>query len=182
MTLAGIKTDLPIWFIRGEVRNETYRQLLKYICHNCRYFSMVTRDAIDLSANALKILDNLQPYLKETREKQYEWPGTRISREYERLFGKEWFEVQGATLRLYNCNKEALEYLLRITDHLYHFVLPDYPEDFTCYRELDDPLLVTVSHEEIGAIIAGDKERGIILESTPGLTLVAENQYHDISD
>lgn len=182
MALAGVKTDLPIWFIRGEVRNETYRQLLKYICQNCRYFSLVTRDAIELSENAIRILDTLKPYLKEIREKQYEWPGTRISREYERFFGKDWFEVQGATLRLYNCNKQALEYLLRITQHLYQFVLPDYPEDFTCYRELDDPLLVTVSHEEIGAIVAGDKERKIILENTPGLRLVDESHFRDNID
>ncbi|HDS00576.1 MAG TPA: hypothetical protein ENO22_04460 [candidate division Zixibacteria bacterium] len=179
MTLAGVKTDLPVWFIKGEVRGETYRNLMRYICRHCKYFSMVTRDAITLEENARKFMSTISPHLKETREKQYEWPGTRISREYEQLLGKDWFEVQGATLRIYDCSNEALEYILRVTDSLFQFVHPDYPEDFTCYRDVDDPFLVTVSHEEIGAIIAGDKERKQIEQIVPGLKLVEEKGFRE---
>jgi hypothetical protein len=143
---------------------------------------MVTRDSITLAENAKKFMSTINPHLKETREKQYEWPGTRISREYEQLLGKDWFEVQGATVRIYNCSREALEYLLRVTDSLFQFVHPDYPEDFTCYRNIDDPFLVTVSHEEIGAIIAGDKERREIEKNIPGLVLVEENKFREQSN
>jgi hypothetical protein len=179
MGLAGVKTDLPVWFIKGDIQGETYRHLMKYICKHCKYFSMVTRDSIELQNNAHKFIEALDPYLKETREKQYEWPGTRIAREYEQFLGKDWFELQGATVRIYNCDKEVLEHLLRVTDSLFQLVHPNYPEDFTCYRDLDDPFLVTVTHEEIGAIIAGDKERKKLEQTVPGLKLVEEKRFRD---
>ncbi|MBD3217376.1 MAG: hypothetical protein GF310_03805 [candidate division Zixibacteria bacterium] len=179
MGLAGVKTDLPVWFIKGDVHGDTYRNLMKYICDHCRYFSMVTRDAIELEANAQRFIEHLRPHLKETREKQFEWPGTRIAREYEELLGKDWFEMQGATVRIYDCNEDILGYLLRVTNSLFQFVHPSYPEDFTCYRDLDNPLLVTVAHEEIGAIIAGDKERENIEKTVPGLKLVEEKRFRE---
>src|SRR5678815_2421738 len=82
-------------------------------------FSFVVRDGVSVSKEAIELLQDLNPYLIESK-KVSEWAGTK-------LFGEQ------ASLYSFYLNNETAFLLYSKEDNLFKWLLPHLPEDLVFY-------------------------------------------------
>jgi hypothetical protein len=96
-------------------------------------FSFIIREATNVSNATIELLDNLKIYLIETKRVS-EWPGTKLLWEQ-------------AVLYTYSLNNESAYLLFTTEDHLFKWLLPQWPEDLAFYKN-NKPFFVSITHEK----------------------------------
>lgn len=139
-------------------RNTTpaeYFCILDFCAKRASKFLLIVRDQLDLDASGQQTIDELEPFLLD-KQRGTEWPGTQ-------LLGHE------ATLFRYEAREGALDVLKRKTNSFYGWQQPNLPEDLCFLRERDEPLWITIAHEEDCYCKLLPDEKGELDRLIPGL-------------
>lgn len=126
---------------RQEPTDQAYVELIDVASTICSDFILVKRDQLSINDNALRVLKELHPYLKEKRE-QESWPGTRFA--------------PTAAVYYYLLNDESKEILQKHAAGLYSWVQPDLPEDLSFIKSNGKAWLSNTAHERVCYIETDD--------------------------
>ena len=120
----------PVDFIEND--NINYEKLLEFALEKADTFSLVWQD-FEFYDSAFELEDKLKPWLISEYSSS-SWPGTI-------KFGGD------ALVQKYEVNENTIE-LLRCVTSVFHFIVPDYPEDLAFYKD-DKVIFSSVAHEGI---------------------------------
>lgn len=109
-----------------------YEQLLEFALEKADTFSLVWQD-FEFYDSAFELEDKLKPWLVSEYSSS-SWPGTI-------KFG------ESALVQKYEVNESTIE-LLRCVESVFHFIVPDYPEDLAFYKD-NKVIFSSVAHEGI---------------------------------
>ena len=140
--------------IVSEPKNSVYRNLINLAFDLCDKFILVERKDIDFNGNAKSILEKLEVNLIEVKE-QSSWAGNKLG-------------DSTAYVYHYNTDSHAREIISEVSDSLYSWVQPNYPEDLSFYKN-GISWLVNNAHEKSGYIITEKKAEIDMIMSIEGL-------------
>ena len=125
----------------------------------CTLFSIVQRHEQGMEPEAVTLLSELKPFLRDEREVS-EWPGTKLF-------------AGMATLREYELTEPSHLVLIGAARGLYDWCQPRRPEDLVLWRAEGEPWLVSIAHERDGYLVLSPSEWGEIVERSPRLGRLA---------
>ena len=129
-------------FLIEDPKNETYFKLIDLAFVTSDTFILVVRKDMSVSSGVDKILNKLTDSLLEMKE-QSEWICCK-------LFGGV------AQVYYYKTTDEAKKVLKEVSNSLYQWVQPDFPEDLSFIKN-GDPWLINIAHERESYIKTEDK-------------------------
>lgn len=140
----------------NEPAGSKYADLIDFCCTLASKMILVVRDPQIDPGDAIKQrLAEFQPHrIKALRAR--EWPGTILYADEAEVY---WHHV---TPGLQKGMKE-------LASHLFEWVHPDAPEDPCFFRDDDQVVLVTISHERVAYLMLTEAESIALEERFPGL-------------
>lgn len=144
-----------------EPAGEIYDALLNFVASKCKLFSLVWRHQFKFEKSADEIAIALRPFLISEAQTS-KWPGTK-------LLGHK------ATLRYYQITSESTAELRR-AGRLYAWMQPHVPEDLVFYLSVDEPWLVSVSHENIAWFEDASLTLSEIQNKIPGIRIEQQDE------
>jgi hypothetical protein len=148
-----------------EPKEDLYRKVIDYAVNECKTVLLVVRKSIALNSNGTKVLQQLDPYLKNKMEST-EWPGTKLLEDT-------------AVVHQYHFGPACAEILKRSAESLYEWVQPELPEDLCLLKDNEDPWLVSISHERDSYFILNEEARVKLLSSLPELARVLREDIRE---
>ncbi len=146
----------------NDLTNDLYRKLIDYAVTECKFIQLVVRKTIPLESDGIRVLDQLEPYLKSKIESR-EWPGTKL------------FEGSAIVFR-YHSESECAEILKNATHSLYSWEQPNLPEDLCFLKDNEDIWLASITHEKDAYFLLSQEEQLSLLEALPEIrSLIKEN-------
>lgn len=128
---------------------------------------LVVGSELPLSPEGQNVLRELTPFIRQIIPSS-EWPGTQ-------LLGTT------ALVHYFTLCQAAALILQRSSDRLFQWLQPDLPEDLCLLKSLDEPWLVSISHERDAYLLLEEPELPELLKEIPGLktTITSENSEGD---
>ncbi|MCY6959518.1 stage III sporulation protein AH [Clostridium brassicae] len=144
-------------FIQTNPKNKAYYNLLDIAFDVCDTFILVIRKDMDCNQSVFNIINMLQDSLIEMKEES-EWVGTE-------LLG------QTAYVYYYKTNDNAKKIIKSISNSLYEWTQPNFPEDLSFIKN-GEAWLINTAHEYEGYLLTEDPILINRLKSIDGLNLV----------
>ncbi|WP_105616760.1 hypothetical protein [Vallitalea okinawensis] len=123
-----------MWIFSNEPIGKGYKELIDLAAIYCNEFILVKRFEDDLSKNADCLLKHLSGFLVEIKD-QEEWPGTRISGGYAKVY-------------YYILNNTTKEIIKKYSKGLYSWRGPLLLEDLCFLKEGRKPWIINIAHEQ----------------------------------
>ena len=141
--------------LTSEPAGRVYRSLLVAMGGVSEFVGVVIRPGMPISARGEQALTSLRSLAVEEADTT-EWPGAQLLRGSARV------------VKL-PATPGSIELLVRLSDSLYSWQLPDLPEDLFFLRRDNSMVLGTVAHERDGFLELSDFEETQITEAIPDL-------------
>jgi hypothetical protein len=148
----------------SEPADDVLRDLLVWALNFATQLGLVVHSRhVKLTSRAIAFLEEVDPYLRLTREVS-EWPGTRL------IGGRR------GIVSIYRLTPDLIETFVDTADRLYRWVNPALPEDIHILRADGSVLLGTVTQEaDAWMELSGDEFDSLVRE-IPGMAGVLRQQ------
>ncbi|KYH32051.1 hypothetical protein CLTEP_22960 [Clostridium tepidiprofundi DSM 19306] len=144
-------------FIQTNPEGNTYYNLLDIAFDTCDTFIFVIRKDMDSNDSIFNIIDMLKESLIEMKEES-KWPGTKLLEDT-------------AYVYYYKADDNAKKIIKDISNSLYEWVQPNFPEDLSFIKD-EKNWLINMAHEKQAYIITEDLDLVTKIKSIKDLDVV----------